>query len=276
MKKIPVLSFLFIVLFLFLSLNIIIIQKPRRIVSSFCKEGYVSLSEDSMNFLFDTGANMTVFYADTIPESFYHLNSLVIKDISGNRILAKQIFSFCPNIGLMRRNLKAICLLPQTYQLRGYNGIIGTDLIDKNNWLIDFSKGEIYSDSLPLKKKADMSIHYVRNNGLYYANFEIEGINYNRILIDTGYDWSDFMFRNLDLKQINNMRFCKEDSCYGVVGNGFPIKIYQKSNNNINGMSITNITYAASGSHNIVGILFFKRFSFIVWNTKEQVIECFY
>ena len=276
MKKIPVLSFLLIVLFLFLALNIINRQKPRPIVSSFCKEGYVSLSEDSMNFLFDTGANMTVFYADTIPESFYHLNSLVIKDISGNRILAKQIFSFYPKFGFMKRNLKAICLLSQKYQLRDYNGIIGTDLIDKNNWLIDFSKGKIYSDSLPLKKKADMSIHYVKDNGLYYANFEIEGINYTRILIDTGYDRSDFMFRDLDLKQINNMRFCKEDSCYGVVGNGFSEKIYQKSNNNINGMRIANITYAASGSHNIVGILFFKRFSFIVWNTKGQVIECFY
>ncbi|WP_294589256.1 hypothetical protein [uncultured Phocaeicola sp.] len=276
MKKIPVLSFLLIVLILFLVSITIIRQKTTPIVSSFCKERYVSLSEDSMNFLFDTGANMTVFYADTMPEYFYYLNSLIVKDISGNQILAKQIFSFYPKLGFMRGNLKTVCLLSQKYQWGGYNGIIGTDLIDKNNWLIDFRKGKIYSDSLPLKKKTDMSIHYESDNGLYYADFEIEGINYPRILIDTGYDRSDFMFRNLNLKQINSMRFCKEDSCYGVVGNGFPIKIYQKSNNKINGTNFANITYAVSESHNTVGILFFKRFSYIVWNTKEQVIECFY
>lgn len=276
MKKIPIISFLLIVLISFFVLIIIIRQRITPIVSSFCKEGYVSLSEDNMNLLFDTGANMTVLYADTIPESFYYLNSLAIKDISGNQIPAKRIFSFYPKFGLMRGNLCTVCLLPRKHQWEGYNGIIGTDLIDKYNWLIDFRKGEIYSDSLPVKKKADMSIHYEKDNGLYYADFEIEGIKCTSILIDTGYDRSDFMIGNPELKQMHGMRFCKEDSCYGVADNGYPIKIYQKFYGNINGKNFANVTYAASDSHNIVGILFFKRFSFIVWNTQEQVVECFY
>ena len=57
MKKIPVISFLLIVLISSFSLVIITRQRTGPIVSSFCKEGYVSLSEDGMNFLFDTGAN---------------------------------------------------------------------------------------------------------------------------------------------------------------------------------------------------------------------------
>ena len=277
MKKIPVISFLLItVLILSLGLIVIIRQRITPIMSSFCKEGYVSLSEDGMNFLFDTGANMTVFYSDTMPESFYCLNSLVVKDILGNQIPAKRIFSFYPTFGLMRGNLCTVCLLPRKYQWGGYNGIIGNDFIDRCNWLIDFKKGEIYSDSLPVEKKADLSIHYEKDNGLYYANMEIDGIKCTRILIDTGYDRSDFMFRNPELNQMHGMRFCKEDSCYGVAGNGYPIKIYQKPSGNINGKHFANVTYAASDSRNIVGILFFKRFSFIVWNTKEQVIECFF
>ena len=98
-------------------------------------------------------------------------------------------------------------------------------IIDRCNWLIDFKKGKVYSDSLPVEKKADLSIiHYEKDNGLYYANMEIDGIKCTRILIDTGYDRSDFMFRNPELNQMHGMRFCKED----------------------------------------------------VWNTKEQVIECFF
>ena len=43
------------------------------------------------------------------------------------------------------------------------------------------------------------------------------------------------MFRNPELNQMHGMRFCKEDSCYGVAGNGYLIKIYQKPSGNING-----------------------------------------
>lgn len=254
------------------------IAEPRRtsIVSSFTSDGYVSLSVDNMKFLFDTGANMSLIYADTVPESFFYLRRLAIKDISGNLISAKHIFSFNPNLGIMRGILGSVCLLPRKYQWEEYNGIIGTDLIDKNNWFIDFKKGEIHNDFLPIKKNADMYILYECDNGLYYADFEIEGVDYTHVLIDTGYDRSDFMFRNLHFKQFNDTSLCKEDSCFGVVGNGYPIKIYQNSNNNINGINFSNITYAVSSSHDIIGIPFFRRFSSIVWNTKEHVIECYY
>lgn len=160
------------------------IAKPRRtsIVSSFARDGYVSLSADCMKFLFDTGANMTVIYADTIPESFFYLRRLAIKDISGNQILAKHIFSFNPKLGIMRGNLCSVCLLPRKYQWEGYDGIIGTDLIDKNNWFIDFKKGEIYNDFLPMKKNADMYIRYECDNGLYYADFKV-CVSVKRILV---------------------------------------------------------------------------------------------
>ena len=33
---------------------------------------------------------------------------------------------------------------------------------------------------------------------------------------------------------VHRYSLCKGDSCHGVVKNGFPIKIYQNSDNNIN------------------------------------------
>ena len=82
MKKIPVISFLLItVLILSLGLIVIIRQRITPIMSSFCKERYVSLSEDGMNFLFDTGANMTVFYSDTMPEKMSSSRSSDVQDM---------------------------------------------------------------------------------------------------------------------------------------------------------------------------------------------------
>ena len=44
--------------------------KINSFVSAFDKDGYVTFSGNGMNFLFDTGANITLLYADTVPESF--------------------------------------------------------------------------------------------------------------------------------------------------------------------------------------------------------------
>ena len=48
-------------------------MKPKisTLVSSFDKDSYVTFSGNGMNLLFDTGANITLLYTDTVPESFY-------------------------------------------------------------------------------------------------------------------------------------------------------------------------------------------------------------
>ena len=51
-------------------------------VSAFDKDGYVTFSGNGINFLFDTGANITLLYADTVPESFYPFMQADAKDIT--------------------------------------------------------------------------------------------------------------------------------------------------------------------------------------------------
>ena len=47
-------------------------------VSAFDKDGYVTFSGSGMNFLFDTGANITLLYADTVPESFHPFMQILL------------------------------------------------------------------------------------------------------------------------------------------------------------------------------------------------------
>lgn len=71
-------------------------MKPKisPLVSSFDKDGYVTFSENGVNLLFDTGANITLLYTDTVPESFYPFVRTDAKDIGGNDFSVEKYFSF--------------------------------------------------------------------------------------------------------------------------------------------------------------------------------------
>ena len=112
-------------------------------VSAFDKDGYVTFSGNGMNFLFDTGANITLLYADTVPESFYPFMQADAKDIAGNDFSVKKYFSFYTCLGNIEGNLWTVILLPRRFQWQHIHGVIGTDMIDRCNWLLDFEKGTI-------------------------------------------------------------------------------------------------------------------------------------
>ena len=120
-------------------------MKPKisPLVSSFDKDGYVTFSENGVNLLFDTGANITLLYTDTVPESFYPFVRTDAKDIGDNDFSVEKYFSFYARLGNIEGNLWTTILLPQRFQWQHIHGIIGTDMIDRCNWLIDFTKGEI-------------------------------------------------------------------------------------------------------------------------------------
>lgn len=112
-------------------------------VSAFDKDGYVTFSGNGMNFLFDTGANITLLYADTVPESFHPFMQADAKDIAGNGFSVKKYFSFYTCLGNIEGNLWTVVLLPRRFQWQHIHGVIGTDMIDRCNWLLDFEKGHL-------------------------------------------------------------------------------------------------------------------------------------
>ena len=222
-------------------------------VSAFDKDGYVTFSGNGMNFLFDTGANITLLYADTVPESFY---PFMQADIEGN--------------------LWTVILLPRRFQWQHIHGVIGTDMIDRCNWLFDFEEGTISNVHPFVSGTPDMVLRYKKERGLYYVEeMELNGVKCSHVLIDTGYDRSDFLLPKQDIEQMSDACFLKKDTCYGFMDAGSVITVYEVAQGKVNQKLFKNVTLATLASRRTIGISFFKRFSQVVLDTRKQEIRCY-
>lgn len=245
-------------------------------VSAFDKDGYVTFSGSGMNFLFDTGANITLLYADTVPESFHPFMQAYAKDIAGNDFSVKKYFSFYTCLGNIEGNLWTVVLLPRRFQWQHIHGVIGTDMIDRCNWLLDFEKGTISNVHPFVSGSLDMVLRYKKERGLYYVEeMELNGIKCSHILIDTGYDRSDFLLPKQDIEQMSDACFLKKDTCYGFMDAGSVITVYEVAQGKVNQKLFKNVTLATLASRRTIGISFFKRFSQVVLDTRQQEIKCY-
>ncbi|MBM6943792.1 hypothetical protein H6B32_01130 [Bacteroides gallinaceum] len=257
---------------------VLIGMKPKinPFVSAFDKDGYVTFSGNGMNFLFDTGANITLLYADTVPESFHPFMQADAKDIAGNDFSVKKYFSFYTCLGNIEGNLWTVILLPRRFQWQHIHGVIGTDMIDRCNWLLDFEKGTISNVQPFVPGIPDMVLHYKKEQGLYYVEgMEINGVKCSHILIDTGYDRSDFLLPKQDIEQMSDTCFLKKDTCYGFMDAGSVITVYEVAQGKVNQKLFKNVTLATLASRRTIGISFFKRFSQVVLDTRQQEIKCY-
>lgn len=245
-------------------------------VSAFDKEGYVTFSGSGINFLFDTGANITLLYADTVPESFYPFMQADAKDIAGNDFSVKKYFSFYTCLGNIEGNLWTVVLLPRRFQWQHIHGVIGTDMIDRCNWLLDFEKGTISNVHPFVSGTPDMVLRYKKERGLYYVEeMELNGVKCSHVLIDTGYDRSDFFLSKQDIEQMSDACFLKKDTCYGFMDAGSVITVYEVAQGKVNQKLFKNVTLATLASRRTIGISFFKRFSQVVLDTRQQEIKCY-
>ena len=245
-------------------------------VSAFDKEGYVTFSGNGINFLFDTGANITLLYADTVPESFHPFMQAYAKDIAGNDFSVKKYFSFYTCLGNIEGNLWTVILLPRRFQWQHIHGVIGTDMIDRCNWLLDFEEGTISNVHPFVSGTPDMVLRYKKEGGLYYVEeMELNGVKCSHILIDTGYDRSDFLLPKQDIEQMSDACFLKKDTCYGFMDAGSVITVYEVAQGKVNQKLFKNVTLATLASRRTIGISFFKRFSQVVLDTRQQEIKCY-
>lgn len=244
------------------------------IQTSFIADDYISLSIDNDNFLFDTGADITVLYSDTVPKSFFFFSNTKITDISGNESSWKKYFSFHANFKEFRTTMQTIILIPKKYQSKGLNGIIGADIINRSNWNIDFKNHRIDNTSLA-RKKPDLTIHYQLKRNLLYADIILDSLLLRNIMIDTGYTRSDFLLEKEYINQIKQLQFTKNDSCYNFTNTVELIGIYTAKECNIFNKYYKLITFTKSMSHNLIGLPFFKRFSVIYIDTYKKEILCY-
>lgn len=121
-----------------------------------------------------------------------------------------------------------------------------------------------------------MVLRYKKERGLYYVEeMELNGIKCSHILIDTGYDRSDFLLPKQDIEQMSDTCFLKKDICYGFADTGNEISIYEVAQGEVNQMQFKNVTLATLASRRTMGLSFFKRFSQVVLDTRQQEIKCY-
>ena len=149
-------------------------------------------------------------------------------------------------------------------------------MIDRCNWLIDFTKGEISNVHPFVPGTPDMVLRYKKERGLYYVEeMELNGVKCSHVLIDTGYDRSDFFLSKQDIEQMSDACFLKKDTCYGFADTGNEISIYEVAQGEVNKMQFKNVTLATLASRRTMGISFFKRFSQVVLDTRKQEIRLY-
>lgn len=273
-KKIP--SILALFLIMVVAAWMMIDYSINSVKSNFYKNGFITLSADSVNYLFDTGANITTLYSDTVPESFSFLTCSEIVDILGNKYAGKKYFSFFSGIGPVEGNWLVVLLMSKQYGMSNMNGIIGTDIIDRSDWLIDFKSCHISNDFPSIAGEPDMVIYYRKQKGLYYAEVSIGGTCFSDLLIDTGYDRSDFLLKKEEIGMLPNCSFIRTDSCFGFTDRGDIIHVYGMEDCHIGSNTFNNVTFVESHLRRLIGLPFFKRFSCILFDTQNQKINCFF
>ena len=73
--------------------------------------------KDDMSFIFDTGANETILYSDTIPSSFFHISDIKAKDVFSEEYSMKRYYSFKTNIGGIENCFTLLFYYPLMYKL---------------------------------------------------------------------------------------------------------------------------------------------------------------
>ena len=228
--------------------------------------------KDDMSFIFDTGANETILYSDTIPSSFFHISDIKAKDVFSEEYSMKRYYSFKTNIGGIENCFHSVVLLPSNVQIGDTNGIWGTDIIDRFCWWIDFDKHRICSNYTP-NEDADFVLAYYNRNNLYYTDIIMGTIKLKDMLIDTGYTRSDFTLPQKELA-LMGLPIIGTDTCYNMINITQILNRYEMNESYINEKLFKNITFTDLSSKRLIGLPFFKRFSAIYLNTKKKQIEC--
>mgnify|MGYP003287118746 CR=1 FL=1 len=228
--------------------------------------------KESISFIFDTGANETVLYADTIPSSTFHVSNIKAKDVFSWEHSMKRYHLFKEEIGELERYFHTVIILPSKSTIEKVNGIWGTDIIDDFCWWIDFNSHRICNNYTP-QKEADFILTYYKINNLYYTDITIGMVKLEKILIDTGYTLSDIALTKKELKQMKTT-YIGTDTCYNMSNFAQTLNRYEINESDINDVSFKNIILTDLPSKKLIGLPFLKRFSAIFINTKKKQIEC--
>ena len=126
-------------------------------------EDYLQIQLSNKHYVFDTGANVTVICSDTVPGNSVFSISKDVTDIHGNKSHGKVYLLNYFKLGKLETRFQTCIIKLEQYLFGDVSGILGTDVISRADWCIDFKEKKI-------KKDKNESIIY-RGDDNSYPNF---------------------------------------------------------------------------------------------------------
>ncbi len=143
----------------------------------------VEINGTTKNFLFDTGADLTLIQRDSILGKTEKINGASNKKIKiGNEVIKSFKIGDVDfrNTVAWNGNLEGL-----KEQVPNFGGIIGQPIISKVNWLIDYPNKKIHFSNKNLVNSSFRPIEIKRESGAPYIKLIIDGEEYKAI-IDLG------------------------------------------------------------------------------------------
>jgi predicted aspartyl protease len=177
------------------------------------KDIILNNSADSLNFLFDTGANITVIDKEIVDKAnFKTVGFKKTVDVSNKINFNKIVNIKSLKIGnIQLSNIKAVVMdLKNSLECDSFQGIIGTDLSRNFVWFLDKNKGyAIMNPSDSLKKQYSKSVPLLLRHQLPYITAGVSGKQIT-FLFDTGA--IEISLNTKDTLLINNTKKINYDS----------------------------------------------------------------
>lgn len=242
--------------------------------TTFEDDDCIILHTDDMNFVFDTGSDITLLYTDTIPKSAFFFYNTIATDIYGNKIKLRKYLLSGTSILDNWMLFQTVIILPKSCGFKGCDGILGTDIIKYSNWHINFENHKIHNKSSNPDQIADLIFPYQEKGNRWFIDLYLDSILLKDVLFDTGYTRSDFILSKSSENKFY-MEFLRKDTCYNFSNIPYKINLYALKCSSINGVKIDGITVSPSEEDNVIGLPFFRRFSSIYIDTSKRLVFCY-
>lgn len=137
----------------------------------------------SKNFFFDTGAQYSIIQRDSTIGSTMTLKGASNRSIkTGSEVVKSFKIQNVEFVGTVASNTDMVGLKEQ---IPNFGGIIGTPIINKANWLIDYPNKRLRISSKNLADETFDTIKIKRKGGSPYTYITINGTEY-KVVIDFG------------------------------------------------------------------------------------------
>lgn len=230
------------------------------------------IEEIQKNFLFDTGAELTVIQRDSVIGKGSSINNPSGKTTnSGSEIIKSLKIGNIDFINTFAVNTNMIGI---SEQLPNFGGIIGQPIISKASWLINYPKKTIEISSKDLSDSTFIALRLEKENNIPYTFVSIEG-KVEKALIDLGSSSELTLTKESELAKYLLSKYNFEDVERERSSIGTSEKVFEKVANiplvKLEEIEFDNVKVTIGDSKKIrIGISFFEDYQILIDNTNNS------